>query len=290
MNSRTAQPPEIWPCRDRVLRFGARPAVMGIVNVTPDSFSDGGAYAEPAAAAEHALQLIEDGADIVDIGGESTRPGADPVPVEEELRRVLPVIEHVSARTEALISIDTSKSEVAAAALERGAHIVNDVSACTADPAMTACIRDVRPGVVLMHMRGTPRTMQRDIRYRDVLRDVCDYLAARVDALAAAGIARERIAVDPGIGFGKTVEHNLALLRGVPVLNTLGQPVVIGASRKSFIGRLLDRTVDQRRAGSLGAAIFAARAGARIIRVHDVKETCDMLRMVSILEQIEPMT
>jgi dihydropteroate synthase len=248
--------------------------VMGIVNVTPDSFSDGGSFLRPEVAAEHARRLLDAGADILDVGGESTRPGAEPVSEDEELRRVMPVIEAL-ANSGALLSIDTMKAGVARRAVAAGAHIVNDVSALTADQDMARAVRDARAGVVLMHMRGSPRTMQAAPRYGDVVGEVSSFLRERLRELEEAGIAREAMAVDPGIGFGKTVEHNLALLAGLRTLARLGRPVVVGCSRKRFLGEVTGRAVGERLAGSLAAAAVAVFLGAHVVRVHDVAESRD---------------
>lgn len=256
---------------------------MGIVNVTPDSFSDGGLALDPAAAVARAMRMVADGAAIIDIGGESTRPGAEEIPAAEEMRRVLPVIRELSGCSPVTISIDTQKAEVARAALEAGAHIVNDVSACTHDPAMADVVLGHDAGVVLMHMRGSPRTMQADPRYGDVVGEVHDYLAERLSALRDKGIRQDAMAVDPGIGFGKTIEHNLALLAGIPRLVALGVPVVIGLSRKSFLGHLTGRPVDGRLAGSLAGAVVSALRGAQVLRVHDVGETVDALKVAAAL-------
>ena len=248
--------------------------VMGIVNVTPDSFSDGGRFSRPEAAVAHARRLLDAGADILDIGGESTRPGAEPVPADEELRRVMPVIEAL-ASSSALLSIDTMKAAVARSAVAAGAHIVNDVSALTADPDMARVVRDARAGVVLMHMRGIPRTMQTEPRYDDVVDEVSSFLRARLRVLEEVGISPEAMALDPGIGFGKTVEHNLALLAGLRTLASLGRPVVVGCSRKRFLGEVTGRAVGERLAGSLAAAAVAVFLGAHVVRVHDVAESRD---------------
>jgi len=247
-----------------------RPAIMGIVNVTPDSFSDGGRFVTPEAAVEHGERLLADGADLLDVGGESTRPGADPVDEAEERRRTVPVIERLrAAHPEALISIDTSKPGVAAAALEAGAAIVNDVTAA-ADRGMLEVVRRHRAGLILMHMRGRPRTMQRDTEYDDVVAEVHGFLAARAAAAVSAGVPGELVMVDPGIGFGKAVEGNLALLRAVPDLASLGYPVVLGASRKSFIGKLTGAAIDDREPGSLAALTVLSGVARSIARVHDV--------------------
>jgi len=252
-------------------RKGGRVLVMGVLNVTPDSFSDGGAFLNPDAAADRALAMEREGADIIDIGGESSRPGAEPVPLEEELRRVLPVLERLRGRLRIPISIDTTKAEVAEAALQAGAEIVNDVSALRFDPRMGEVVARSGAGLVLMHMRGTPKTMQQDPTYADVVAEVRDFLAQRVEHAVSLGIDRELIAIDPGIGFGKTVEHNLELLRRLPELCELGHPVLVGPSRKSFIGAVLNLPVEERLEGTLAACAVAVVRGADIVRVHDVR-------------------
>ncbi|MBI4598070.1 MAG: dihydropteroate synthase [Candidatus Omnitrophica bacterium] len=257
-----------------------RPRVMGILNVTPDSFSDGGKFTDPAVSVERGREMAAEGAELIDIGGESTRPGAAAVPLQEELRRVIPVIEALSRTVAVPLSIDTSKAAVAAAALHAGATMVNDVTALRGDPEMAAVAARAKASVILMHMRGTPRTMQHRPRYRDVVADVMRWLREAAERAEAAGIARSRIFIDPGIGFGKTVTHNLEILRGLPQLVDVGYPVVLGASRKSFIGNMLDAEVDDRLAGSLACAAHAARCGVAIVRVHDVKPTVDLLRMI----------
>ncbi len=251
--------------------------LMGIVNVTPDSFSDGGRYLDPDAAIAHGRELRAAGADVLDVGGESTRPGAAAVGAPEEKARVLPVIEALAADG-ARVSVDTSKAEVADAALAAGAEIVNDVTALR-DPAMAALCAEAGCGVVLMHMKGTPRTMQDDPTYVDVVAEVRGFLAERLEAAAAAGVDRERIWVDPGIGFGKAVEHNLELIARLDRIADLGRPVVIGASRKNFIGAITDRPVDRRLGGSIAAGIVAASTGAAVLRVHDVAATVEALRV-----------
>jgi len=252
---------------------------MGIVNVTPDSFSDGGRYLDPEVAVAHGLQLEAEGAEILDVGGESTRPGAEAVAAEEEMRRVLPVIEGLmDAGTTCEISIDTSKAVVAEAALGAGAAIVNDVTAL-ADPQMAAAVVAGRASLILMHMLGSPRTMQDDPAYDDVLGEVRDYLAERVEAAVAAGVPEDAILVDPGIGFGKTVEHNLELIGRLGELRELGRPIVFGASRKRFIGAITGREVDERLGGSVAAAVLALAGGAEILRVHDVAATADSVRV-----------
>jgi dihydropteroate synthase len=255
-----------------------RPRIMGIVNVTPDSFSDGGRHASPQAAIEHAFRLEEEGADILDIGGESTRPGAGPVSLRDELDRVIPVIEGLAGKTKARLSIDTRKAAVMRAATAAGADIVNDVAALMYEPECLAAARDSGATIVLMHAQGDPRTMQDAPVYDDVLLDVFDFLEARVAACLAAGIAKAKLVVDPGIGFGKTLAHNLQLLAGLSLFHGMGVPVLVGASRKRFIGSLTGvNEAEARVAGSLGAALAAVAQGAQIVRVHDVKATREAL-------------
>jgi dihydropteroate synthase len=273
-----------WQCARHRLSLRGRPLVMGIVNVTPDSFSDGGLYADTGRAVAHGLRLAAEGADLLDIGGESTRPGAADVPVEEECRRVVPVIERLAAETRAILSVDTRKAAVARAALEAGASIVNDVSALRHDPAMAETVRETGAGVILMHMQGTPATMQRDPRYDDVVGEVAAFLQQRVRALEREGVARERMAVDPGIGFGKTLEHNLLLLRHLDRLHESGVPVVVGLSRKRFLGTLTGQDVNERLAGSLAGLVFCMSRGVHVVRVHDVEASRDAVRVAAALE------
>ena len=256
----------------------AHPKVMGIINVTPDSFSDGGRYVSSAAAIEHAQQLIADGADLLDIGGESTRPGAAEVSEQEELDRVLPVIEGLRG-CEVPLSIDTWKPGVMRAALKAGASLVNDVNALQARGALQA-VADSDAAVCLMHKQGTPQTMQQQPRYADVVAEVCGFLRARIAAAETAGIARARIVIDPGFGFGKALTHNLDLLRHLDALRALGVPVLAGLSRKSMLGALTGRAVDDRVAASVAAALLAVQRGAAIVRVHDVRETVDALKVL----------
>ena len=257
--------------------------VMGVINVTPDSFSDGGRYLAAQDAIAHGLELEAEGAAILDVGVESTRPGAEPVPEVEELRRVLPVIEGLLERgTGAQISIDTSKSAVAARALEAGATLVNDVTALRGDPEMPGVVAAAGADCCLMHMLGDPRTMQRDPRYEDVVDDIKTFLSERLAAVVAAGVAEERILLDPGIGFGKTTEHNLELLRRLNELVALGRPVVIGTSRKSFLGRLTGReSPDDRVAATIATNVLAFERGARVFRVHDVAPVHDALAVTA---------
>lgn len=251
--------------------------LMGVVNVTPDSFSDGGRYLDAEAAVAHGEQLLRDGAEILDVGGESTRPGAVEVDEAEELRRTEPVVAGLADL--ATVSIDTSKLAVAEAALDAGASIVNDVTALRRDPEMAALCAGRAAGVVLMHMPGNPRTMQDDPRYDDVVDDVKAFLAARMEFAVGEGVAEERIWLDPGIGFGKTVEHNLELLRRLGELRELGRPLVIGTSRKSFIGRIDGSGVDERLGGSIASSVLAAAEGADVLRVHDVTEMAQAMRV-----------
>lgn len=251
-----------------------RPRIMGIVNITPDSFSDGGRLPTAQAAIDHALRLEEQGADILDLGAESTRPGSDPVSVDEELRRLMPVLEALVGRTRALISVDTRNAEVMRRAAEAGADIINDVSALTHDPDALEVAAETGLPVVLMHTLGDPKTMQLDPRYDDVALDIFDYLEERVLRAEAAGIDRSRLIVDYGIGFGKTPDHNLALLSQTALFHALGVPILVGTSRKRFIGTLTGvEQASERVAGSVGAAIAVVNQGAQIIRVHDVAET-----------------
>jgi dihydropteroate synthase len=273
-----------WLCRDRTLT-PAPALVMGIVNVTPDSFSDGGRFFDPGAAVAHGLELVRQGADLLDVGGESTRPGAQPVPPEEELRRVVPVVRELAARAGVPVSVDTSKAEVARQALAAGAHVVNDVTALGGDPDMAAVVRDFRAGVVLMHMQGTPATMQLAPAYADVVAEVTAFLEARLQAARDLGIAGEQVVLDPGIGFGKTAGHNLELLARLEHLRRLGRPVCLGVSRKGFLGKMLARPLEQRLAGSLAAACFAlGRGAAQVLRVHDVAEARDAITVYRALQ------
>jgi dihydropteroate synthase len=272
-----------WRCRHRVIDLG-RPVVMGILNVTPDSFSDGNRYANVEAALERAKVIAAEGAAIIDVGGESTRPGAMAVDEAVEIARVVPVIEGIAAASDVAISIDTSKPKVMAAAVAAGACIVNDVYALRA-PGARSWAAAAEVGVCLMHMRGEPRTMQDSPHYSDVTAEVCEFLARERNACIEAGIAPEALVLDPGIGFGKGLEHNLTLLKELPRFAALGAPLLVGVSRKSFIGRILGRSVDERLYGGLGLAAFAVMKGARIVRTHDVAATCDAIGTVSAVLQ-----
>jgi dihydropteroate synthase len=256
--------------------------IMGVVNVTPDSFSDGGAFLDAEAAVPHGLRLAFEGADLLDVGGESTRPGADPVPEDEELHRVVPVIEGIRARNpDVRISIDTSKSVVAAAALDAGADYVNDVTALRGDPDMAALVAERGVDVCLMHMLGTPRTMQSEAHYDDVVTEVRAFLSERIEAAVGAGVALERIEVDPGIGFAKNLAHNLELLRRLDELTSLGRPIVLGTSRKSFLGRITGRETAERMPATLATLVMGYERGAEVFRVHDVAPARDALAVAA---------
>jgi dihydropteroate synthase len=272
----------IWRCRDRVFDVSGRTLVMGVVNVTPDSFSDGGRFFAPGAAIAHARRLLAEGADLLDLGAESTRPGAAPVTAAEQIRRLAPVLEALAGEPGACVAVDTASAQVAEYALERGARIVNDATALS-DPGMAPLAAATGAGLVLMHMAGTPATMQRDPRYDDVAREVGGHLAARLATATAAGVAAEAVALDPGIGFGKTVEHNLQLLARIGELAGPDRPLLVGVSRKSFIGKTLDLPVDQRLEGGLAAAAVAVFLGARVVRTHDVAATLRAVRIADAL-------
>lgn len=269
-----------WHTGAGVLDLGQRGVIMGILNLTPDSFSDGGRFQNVDTAVAHGLEMVAEGAAILDLGGESTRPGSLPVSTEEECRRVIPVLESLRARTKALLSVDTSKSEVARRAIDAGADIVNDVTALRGDPGMAGVLAGSNCGVVLMHMRGTPATMQDEPRYGDVLAEVSQFLRERVDFCVRHGISKERLCIDPGIGFGKTHGHNRDLLCGLPALCSQGLPVLLGISRKAFLGQVTGAAMpaDRLWAGVTVTAV-ARRAGVRIFRVHDVRENLHALRV-----------
>jgi dihydropteroate synthase len=270
----------VWRAGDVELRCGDRTLIMGVLNVTPDSFSDGGRFLGERAAVDRGLAMADEGADILDVGGESTRPGSEAVQVSEEMERIVPVIERLAAHLPVPISVDTRRAEVARAALDAGAVIVNDVSAGR-DPEMFDVVRDRRAGCVLMHMLGEPKTMQEDPRYDDVVAEVAEYLRERIEAAGLAGIDTERVAIDPGIGFGKNVEHNLSLLRHVEAFTALDRPVVYGPSRKRFIGSLLGGADENERLeGTLGTVSWVATRGGHVVRVHDVLEVHRALTLV----------
>ncbi len=273
-----------WTLRDCVLSF-EHCLVMGVVNVTPDSFSDGGRYALPDLAVAHGLDLIAEGADLIDVGGESTRPRSQPVSAEEERRRVLPVVQALVRHGGVPVSVDTSKAAVAQACLDAGAQIVNDVTALTGDAQMAEIVRSRGAGAILMHKKGTPETMQAAPAYGDVVVDIYRYFQERLQSLAGLGLEAARLVVDPGIGFGKTLEHNLALLANLERFQALGRPVCLGVSRKGFFDKVLGRPIDRRLAGALAVACHALAHGAvQVLRVHDVAATCDAVRMWRTLE------
>jgi dihydropteroate synthase len=277
----------LWRCRNRSIDL-TRPIVMGILNVTPDSFSDGGRYAALDAALARARQMLTEGAAIIDVGGQSTRPGALEVDESMELGRVLPVIEGIAASCDAAISIDTSKPAVMAAATAAGACIINDICALRV-PGARMVAAETQAGVCLMHMQGEPRTMQERPHYNDVVGEISEFLQREREACLAAGIAVESIAFDPGFGFGKTLEHNLTLLRELPRFAALNAPLLVGVSRKHVIGKILGKPLNERLYGGLGLAALAVSGGARIIRTHDVGPTCDAIRTVSaVLQGMEP--
>jgi len=272
------QPPRFWRTSQRDLSLD-RPLIMGILNVTPDSFSDGGHYRDPARAVERALEMVAEGVDIIDIGGESTRPGAATVSAEDELQRVLPVISALSGRISLPISVDTWKSTVAQAAMQAGAEIINDISGLTFDPQMVGVAARSGAGVVLMHTRGAPQTMQQDTDYSDLMGEIISSLRQSLAMAGQAGIEQERVALDPGIGFAKTAAHNLEILRRLSEFSSIGLPLLVGSSRKSFIGRTLKRETDQRVFGTAATVALAVQGGAHILRVHDVREMRDVADM-----------
>ncbi len=267
-------------CRSGDLRLGERTLVMGVLNVTPDSFSDGGVFFEPHKAIEHGLRMAEEGADIIDVGGESSRPGSDPVPLDEELKRVIPVIEGLASRLEIPISVDTYKSQVAERAIEAGAQMINDISGLRFDPQVTAVAARFDTPLIIMHIKGTPKTMQQDPVYEDLMGEIIDYLREGIAKVEQGGVDPHQVIVDPGIGFGKRVQDNLLIINRLSELNALGRPLLIGTSRKSFIGAVLGAEVHQRGAGTLASVAVSALKGAHIVRVHDVapiKQTIDMV-------------
>ena len=275
----------ILDCRGRSLDL-TTPQVMGILNVTPDSFSDGGHFFSPDAAIAQAQKMAEDGATIIDVGGESTRPGAAIVPVEDEIARVVPVIKAIRSESDIVISIDTSKPEVMTAAVDAGANLINDVQALRVDGALSTAA-DLAVPVCLMHAQGTPQNMQDNPQYDDVVSEVRSFLLDRVEACEAAGIAREQLLIDPGFGFGKRARHNLRLMKHLSALLDIDMPILIGVSRKSIIGKLLNVTVEERLAGSLALASVAVWQGARIVRTHDVRETVQAVSMCNHVMQVE---
>ena len=272
-----------WIARDFTFEFPRPIVVMGIVNTTPDSFADGGRFLNTNSAVDHALRLADEGAEIIDIGGESTRPGSDPVSAEEELRRVVPVIERLTKRSDILLSIDTQKPTVARAALNAGASIVNDVAANRDSPEMWRIVAETKAGYVCMHMQGTPQTMQAKPLYDNVLREVSSFFTERLARLAEYEISSRQVALDPGIGFGKELEHNIKLLSGLNQFIVTERPIMVGVSRKSFIGKLLGTPIEERLPASLACAIWSVIEGVHIVRVHDVAETVQAVRMAEAL-------
>ncbi len=270
---------------DRLIEFPGRPLMMGVVNVTPDSFSDGGRYLDPDAAVAHALRLVEEGADLLDIGAESTRPGADPVEEAEERRRAIPVVTAVAKAVRVPISIDTSKASVAQAALDAGAVLVNDVTALRGDPAMVEVIVRMGAGIVLMHMNGTPRTMQQQPSYEDVVGEVSVFFDERIRFALSRGLVQTQIVLDPGIGFGKLLEHNLTLLAQLDRFAGLGCPLLVGVSRKAFLGQLVDRPVQERQWATAAAVAMAVERGAGILRVHDVRAMREVMQVTMAISQ-----
>lgn len=257
-------------CRKRTLNLGKRTLLMGVINVTPDSFSDGGLHFDKEKAIVHGLKMVEEGADLIDIGGESTRPGSKPVGAEEELRRVIPVIESLVKKTDVPISIDTNKSAVAEKAIEAGAQIINDISALHFDPGLAQLVSKEDVPIILMHMRGTPETMQKDVHYDSIFSEIIQYLKDSIQKAESAGLDPEQIVIDPGIGFGKTVEDNLLIIKNLSEFQILGKPILLGTSRKSFIGKILNAEVGDRLEGTLSSIAIGVLNGAHIIRCHDV--------------------
>jgi len=274
-----------WIARDVTFDFPRPMVVMGIVNTTPDSFADGGQFPDSDSAVEHALRLAGEGAEIIDIGGESTRPGSAPVSAEEELRRVIPVIERLAKCSDVALSIDTQKPAVAKAALDAGASIVNDIAANRESPEMWQVVAETKAGYVCMHMQGTPQTMQAKPCYDDVLREVGSFFVERLAKLAEHGVSGNQVALDPGIGFGKTLDHNIKLLRRLNQFSFTERPLLVGVSRKTFIGKLLGTPLEERLPASLACAVWSVIEGAQIVRVHDVVETVQAVRMAEALKE-----
>jgi dihydropteroate synthase len=272
--------PKVLKAKDFELAIGERTYVMGILNVTPDSFTDGGKYMEKEKAVDHALQMEDEGADMIDVGGESSRPGSDPVPQEEELKRIIPVIEGIAGRVKIPISVDTRRANVAMEALQAGAAMVNDITGLRGDPGMVQVISESGASVVIMHMKGQPKDMQKNPTYDDLIGETYDYLQEGVETAEAGGIEPDRIVVDPGIGFGKTLQHNLEILRRLDELRGIGMPILTGPSRKSFIGTILDLPEYDRVEGTLAAVAASVFGGAHVVRVHDVKPAVRLTRML----------
>lgn len=273
--------PACWTCGDHVLDLSSRPLIMGVLNLTPDSFSDGGLLQDPGFAEETAWRMVEEGADILDIGGESTRPGSHAIPLEEELRRVEPSLERLGGRLPLRLSIDTSRAAVARMAMDRGASIINDITGLAGDPDMLPLAVKTGAGVVIMHMQGTPAVMQDNPQYEDVVGEVLVWLHHRARACVEEGVAPERMALDPGIGFGKTVEHNLSLLHHLREFTSAGLPIVVGPSRKGFLGKILGLPVGDRVEGTVAACVAAVLNGASILRVHDVKPVARAVKVAA---------
>jgi len=271
--------------KNKTLDFSRRAYIMGVLNLTPDSFFDGRMFPEPEAAVQHAFRMEAEGADIIDLGGESTRPGAQAVPLKEEFRRVLPVLKRLSGRLKVPISIDTYKSEVAERCIQCGAEMVNDISGLYFDPRMKEVVARHQVPVIVMHMKGTPRDMQKDPQYRDLIGEILSYFRESISRADAAGVPADKIIIDPGIGFGKSFTHNLDILKGLESFKVLGKPIMVGVSRKSFLGKILDLPVDERLEGSIAAALYAVLRGANIVRVHDVAATVRALRTVEAIQR-----
>jgi dihydropteroate synthase len=271
--------------QEKQFDFYSRTHLMGVLNVTPDSFSDGGKFFKSDDAVRQGMEMIEQGADMIDVGGESTRPGSDPLPTEDELSRVIPVIESLSAESDVPISIDTYKAEVARRALDAGAQMINDISALRFDPGMKEVVQEYRVPVVLMHIKGTPKEMQKDPHYDDVIAEITEYLRQSIKMAEEAGISRERIIIDPGIGFGKRLQDNLNILKNLKEFSILECPILVGCSRKSFIGKILDLPVEERLEGSLAALAVAVMNGANIVRVHDVRESKRVVGLVDAIRR-----
>ncbi len=270
---------------NRNIDLSSRTHIMGVLNVTPDSFSDGGKFFKSDDAVSQGMKMIEEGADMIDVGGESTRPGSDPLPTEEELSRVIPVIQSLSKKTDVPISIDTYKAEVARRALDAGAQMINDISALRFDPKMKEVASEYKVPIVLMHIKGTPKEMQKDPSYEDAIAEIKEYLRQSIKIAQDAGIDREKIIIDPGIGFGKRVQDNLNVLKNLKEFSILGCPILIGCSRKSFIGKILDLPAEERLEGSLAALAVAVMNGANIVRVHDVKESKRVVGLVDVIRR-----
>lgn len=272
-----------WTAREITFEFPRPMLVMGIINTTPDSFSDGGQFTDTNSAVDHALRLADEGADILDIGGESSRPGSKPVSLEEELQRVIPVVERLAKRSKILLSVDTQKPEVAQIALKAGASIINDIAANRVSPEMWQVVQDAKAGYVCMHMQGTPQTMQMNPQYDNVLQDIETFFHQRIAKLAEHGIGAEQVVLDPGIGFGKSLDHNIQLLKGLNKFRVVERPIMVGVSRKSFIEKLLSIPTSDRLPASLACAVWSMVQGASIVRVHDVAETVQAIRIAEAL-------